>query len=178
MGDACKMCYADTPTPRSCSFLGVRRRPDQSRNDPCIDDIQGMHALPQVLQQADFLVVAAALTPSTQGMLGEQELRMCKDGQVLINVGRGKLIDESALAAILSSAAAAAAAVDSASATASSNNGINGSRSSGAASSGKGLQYASLDVFCTEPLQGDSPLWDLPNVFVSSHNADMTAEFR
>jgi phosphoglycerate dehydrogenase-like enzyme len=37
---------------------------------------------------------------------------------------------------------------------------------------------AALDVFTCEPLPKTSPLWDLPNVLLSPHNADMTRDFR
>ena len=37
------------------------------------------------------------------------------------------------------------------------------------------LGGAYLDVFAQEPLQADSPLWDMPNVFVSPHNASASA---
>lgn len=36
---------------------------------------------------------------------------------------------------------------------------------------------AALDVFCTEPLPKESPLWEMDNVLLSPHNADMTATF-
>jgi phosphoglycerate dehydrogenase-like enzyme len=42
----------------------------------------------------------------------------------------------------------------------------------------KRIRGAGLDVFATEPLPADSPLWDLPNVFMSPHNADRTKEFQ
>lgn len=40
------------------------------------------------------------------------------------------------------------------------------------------LAGAALDVFCIEPLPLESKLWDLENVLLSPHNADMTADFR
>jgi phosphoglycerate dehydrogenase-like enzyme len=40
--------------------------------------------------------------------------------------------------------------------------------------SGK-IGFAILDVFQTEPLPEDSPLWDMPNVFVSPHSASTVA---
>lgn len=37
------------------------------------------------------------------------------------------------------------------------------------------LAGAGLDVFATEPLQADSPLWDMPNVIITPHNSGATA---
>ncbi|CAN0090852.1 unnamed protein product, partial [Hapterophycus canaliculatus] len=36
---------------------------------------------------------------------------------------------------------------------------------------------AALDVFTTEPLPADSPLWGLENVLLSPHNADLAAHY-
>ena len=36
------------------------------------------------------------------------------------------------------------------------------------------IGFAALDVFAAEPLPADSPLWDLPNVLISPHNATLT----
>jgi phosphoglycerate dehydrogenase-like enzyme len=47
-----------------------------------------------------------------------------------------------------------------------------------ALSSGGRLGGAALDVFCEEPLPTSSKLWDLDNVLLSPHNADMTNDFR
>jgi len=43
----------------------------------------------------------------------------------------------------------------------------------------KRIAGACLDVFTTEPLPGDSPLWDLPNVWIAPHSsAGWTAALR
>ena len=40
------------------------------------------------------------------------------------------------------------------------------------------LRGAALDVFATEPLPKTSPIWALPNVLISPHNADLTVDSR
>ena len=50
------------------------------------------------LAQADFVFVAAPLTAQSHHLLGAAALAHCKPGQVLINVGRGSVVDESAVA--------------------------------------------------------------------------------
>jgi phosphoglycerate dehydrogenase-like enzyme len=141
--------------------LACRRRPVLSQGDTCCDEILGMEGMDSIFQRSDFIFVAAALTPKTEGMISKDTLLQAKDGQVFINVGRGKLVDEHALTEILQ-------------ANAHTSDGLNNNDLPTA----KGIRAAVLDVFSTEPLQISSPLWDLPNVFISSHNADMTEDFR
>jgi phosphoglycerate dehydrogenase-like enzyme len=91
-----------------------------------------------VLPTVDALVLACPLTPATRHMIGAQQLAALSPSTILVNVGRGGLIDEPAL-------------IDA----------LRNGRLAGAA----------LDVFETEPLPEENPLWDLPNVLVSPHSA-------
>lgn len=50
-----------------------------------------------VLREADALSLHCPLTPETQGLIGEAELRAMKPGALLINTARGGLVDEAAL---------------------------------------------------------------------------------
>ncbi len=68
--------------------------------------------LDRFLDAVDTLVVAVPLTDSTRGMLGRPELeRLGRDG-LLVNVGRGPVIDEGALYSVLAEGRIAGAAID------------------------------------------------------------------
>lgn len=54
-------------------------------------------ALPELLGRSDFVVLALPLTPQTEDLLDEQRLAMMKPSAWLINVARGRLVDERAL---------------------------------------------------------------------------------
>ena len=58
--------------------------------------------LREVLAAADVVVVCLPLTDETEGVIGEAELRAMKPGSYLVNIGRGKVIDERALLRALS----------------------------------------------------------------------------
>jgi D-3-phosphoglycerate dehydrogenase len=62
--------------------------------------------------QSDFLVLCSPLTPETRHMAGERTLALMHPGSYLVNVGRGSLVDESALIEALDSGRVAAAALD------------------------------------------------------------------
>ena len=68
--------------------------------------------LAQALPQADYLVLACPLSDSTRGLIGAAELAGMKPGARLINVARGPVVDEAALAEALRSGALAGAALD------------------------------------------------------------------
>jgi phosphoglycerate dehydrogenase-like enzyme len=68
--------------------------------------------LTQMLAESDYVVLAAPVTASTQKIINEKCLAAMKPNACLINVGRGVLVDETALVNALRSKKIAAAALD------------------------------------------------------------------
>jgi D-3-phosphoglycerate dehydrogenase len=68
--------------------------------------------LASVLARADALVLCALLTDETRGIIGRDALARVRPGLVLVNVARGGLVDESALADAMRDGRVAAAALD------------------------------------------------------------------
>jgi phosphoglycerate dehydrogenase-like enzyme len=65
-----------------------------------------------VLPEADYVLIAAPETSETKHLIGEAELARMKPGARLINVGRGSLLDETALIRALESGKLGGAALD------------------------------------------------------------------
>ncbi|MBI3748325.1 MAG: D-2-hydroxyacid dehydrogenase [Chloroflexi bacterium] len=91
-----------------CRVIAVRRRThdrfdpsDQEDGEPFgpveLDRVGGPDTLAALLSESDFIVLAAPLTPETEEMINDDTLAMIKPGAWLINVARGRLIDERAL---------------------------------------------------------------------------------
>lgn len=76
------------------------------------DRIYPATELMQALPQADYVVLAAPDTPDSKQMIGARELKAMKSSAYLINIARGTLIDESALADALERKIIAGAALD------------------------------------------------------------------
>lgn len=57
--------------------------------------------LSRLLEESDIVTIHAPLNAQTKGLIGHSELLMMKDGAVLLNLGRGGIVDERALAAII-----------------------------------------------------------------------------
>jgi phosphoglycerate dehydrogenase-like enzyme len=72
----------------------------------------GLARLPELIEQADWVVLAAPHTEATRGLIGATELARMKPGAVLVNLGRGALVDEPALVAALRSGRIGGAALD------------------------------------------------------------------
>lgn len=69
-------------------------------------------SLPELLAQSDFITLHSVVTPETTNMINPETISQMKDGMIIVNVARGKLIDEAALAEALQSGKVAAAALD------------------------------------------------------------------
>ena len=69
-------------------------------------------SLEELLSWADIISIHCPLTPATKGLIGEKELSMMKPTSIIINVARGGIIDESALANALNNNAIAGAGLD------------------------------------------------------------------
>ena len=116
-------------------ILGVNRR-GLNPEPALFDRVLPSGALETVLPETDALILCAPGTRETAGLLSAERLRRLPEGALIVNVGRGSILDEAALA-----------------------EGLRAGRLGGAA----------LDVFQTEPLPPDSPLWDCPNLLITPH---------
>lgn len=90
--------------------IGLRRRAGE--HDPDVDALLGPERLGDLLGGSHYLVVALPLTPDTRRVIGAAELRAMPAHAVLINVGRGALVDEAALVEALRARAIRGAALD------------------------------------------------------------------
>ena len=132
------------PVVKSAKALGMRVmavREHPEKGSEGADVVLGPAQIDEVFRQADYVVLAAPVTAGTQAIANSSRLGLMKAGACLINVGRGPLVDEPALAAALRE---------------------------------KKIGGAALDVFPKEPLDSDSPLWDLPNLLITPHTAALT----
>ena len=66
----------------------------------------------ELLQTADFIVVAVTLNPSTKGMFDEAAFAAMKDGVRFVNISRGRVVDTDALYHALKNGKVAAAGLD------------------------------------------------------------------
>ena len=90
--------------------IGVRRNPQ--RPDPSMRQMVGPDQLARAWPEADFVALVTPLTNETRGMIGSQELEVMKKSAFIINVGRGAVMDESALTLALQKDQIAGAGLD------------------------------------------------------------------
>jgi len=90
----------------------VRRRTVASSSDPDVERTYAPGELREMLALSDYVLVSTPLTPETRGMIGSAELGVMKPSAVIMNVGRGPVIVESALIAALEQESIKGAALD------------------------------------------------------------------
>ncbi|HEX6143971.1 MAG TPA: 2-hydroxyacid dehydrogenase [Geminicoccaceae bacterium] len=118
--------------------------------DPEPDVLVGFDRIGEVLEQADFLVIACPLTPATTGLIGPGEIDRMKRSLVLINVARGPIVDEQALFEALREERIAGAAID--------------------------VWYRYPSPGEPEPRPSSLPFHELDNVIMTPHCSGWTAE--
>jgi phosphoglycerate dehydrogenase-like enzyme len=128
--------------------LGLKRRPlDGGQGAVDAHGVELLHGdagLERLLAESEALVVSVPDTPATRGLVSREWIRALRRGAVLVNVARGRVVDEAALIEALEDGH---------------------------------LRGAGLDVFATEPLAPDSPLWALPNVLMTPHVSGVSRDF-
>ena len=89
---------------RLCAALGMRvvgtrRRPDPAAPLPTgFNELAGPGELDRLLQASDFVAICCHWTPETTRLFDAPRFAAMKPGAVLVNVARGEIIDEEALA--------------------------------------------------------------------------------
>lgn len=96
------------------------------------------------LVEADYLCLLLPLTPETENLLTADELRKMKPTAVLVNTGRGELVNEADLAAALREGVIRAAAID---------------------------VYTGINVFGPDGFATDHPFFELSNLIMTPHVA-------
>jgi phosphoglycerate dehydrogenase-like enzyme len=90
--------------------LGIRENPEKGLSGA--DAVYTTAQLDAVLPQSDYIVLCTPVTPATAGIINARRLASLKKDSYVINVGRGQLVDESALIEALRNGKIAGAALD------------------------------------------------------------------
>jgi phosphoglycerate dehydrogenase-like enzyme len=90
--------------------IAIRR--DPAAGAAGADEIWGMGELKKLLPQADFVALTCPLTKATEGLIDAAALGAMKRSAFLVNVARGRCVDEPALIAALTAGRIAGAALD------------------------------------------------------------------
>jgi phosphoglycerate dehydrogenase-like enzyme len=124
----------------SARHFGIRVTAISRSGRPCdgVDKVYRVGELATFLTEPDYVVLTLPATVETRGFIDARALELMKSTAVLINVGRGSIVNEADLVGALRQGTIAGAV---------------------------------LDVFENEPLDTESPLWQMPNVYITPHNA-------
>jgi D-2-hydroxyacid dehydrogenase (NADP+) len=97
---------------RAFGMRVIATRRDPARGGEAADLVVADDRLMELLPQADVVALTCPLTPATDGLIGAAALAAMKPTAMLVNVARGRVVDEAALIAALSAGRIAAAALD------------------------------------------------------------------
>ena len=84
----------------------------RSEDDPYCDTMYGMEGLHEVMSLSDYILISTPLTEHTRGLISREAISKCKSSAVIINVGRGPIIDEEALIEALQNGTICGAGLD------------------------------------------------------------------
>jgi len=127
--------------------IGVRRSLSAADQADSFATVYAIEQLEQLLPRANFLLTALPGTPATEGLLDEMALARLPNDAIIVNVGRGAVIDEAALYHALVDGKVAAAGID------------------------VWYNYPKSEMARGDTLPANYPFHELENVILSPHRA-------
>jgi D-2-hydroxyacid dehydrogenase (NADP+) len=97
---------------RAFGMQAIATKRDVSAGAGAADAVYPQDRLLELLPKADVVALTCPLTPQTERLIGTQALAAMKPSAILVNVARGRVVDEPALAAALAGKRIAAAGID------------------------------------------------------------------
>jgi phosphoglycerate dehydrogenase-like enzyme len=110
-GDIGRAC-AERAHAMGMKVLALRRRPELSNGDGFVDRVLPLDRILDLMPECDYVVAAAPLTPATRALIGEAAIAAMKKTAVVMNVGRGPVVEEKALLRALETNRIRGAALD------------------------------------------------------------------
>ena len=89
----------------------IRKRADAPAPEG-VDEVLPPERLPELLANSDVVVLSAPLTRETRGLIGAREVAQMKRGALLVNIGRGALVDQDAVCDLLDGGKLSGAVLD------------------------------------------------------------------
>ena len=93
-----------------CKVIAVDKEPVEKPDT--VDELAQMDSLLDFLAQTDILMVCCPITPETHKLLSHDQFSAMPEGSYIVNVSRGKVVDEDAMIAALDSGRLAGAGLD------------------------------------------------------------------
>lgn len=113
-----------------------------------IDRIYPYHQLDEIIKVSDFIVISLPLTPETENLISERELRSMKPTAYLVNIARGEILEKQAFTRALKEGWIAGAAID--------------------------VFWGDPTAYFLPP---EDERWDLDTLFITAHNVTGTDRY-